>query len=602
MPKDKDGDNFTGTTAGTTTTQLKRPAYNRFNSDSQVSDHAAHQYHRIRPSKHVVGGGTAGRFHARVPSSKALAKNNAASTSKLNRRPPSPSPERAPMISNSHRRAASDVKLPREPSSPILKKNSSHSSLQRNLSHAEIGKRSKSATSLKRASSHKDVHKLKGAKGQVHFDLGNEHQEDEWVDASASASPYLSRRGSVVSSGQSSAKAHEDENNSRPHSPEPDPGHESEPERPSSQRESSPELDTTQHNKYITSRLLQRTPAHSAPPQMSTEIASVAPHSGSPESPTNHGPSSLFGTPKNTTLVGSGGQEDVTSRFVNGHGSGTNGESGSFFTQAQLSSRRSESIRRPQSLGNLTQGRHPSISDHEDDSALAPRTSRSTYRAAPADKSRTQQKLNLQRASSSIEPAQAGGLGLGAGIGGLGLGGASPLVGGSGYDYNRDPRVSRLVERTGMEYLVVRRYQNPIARSIARVAQLPGAAEKNRRIVVPKHQQQNGGVSNGTAAIGRNHLSRSFGGDGAAAAVGRSRPATPSRRSASLARTNGGRHSSSFEEEQRLRDRISGASYVNGDGDRDGDADADGEGEDGGVAALLRNLWDKNLDLSASSD
>ncbi|KAI0009179.1 hypothetical protein F4779DRAFT_386288 [Xylariaceae sp. FL0662B] len=574
MPRDKDGDNFTGSTAA----QLKRPAYNRYNSDSQVSGHASHQHHRFKPQKYAVGGGTAGRFHARVPSSKGLQKINAASTSnKLNRRQPSLSPERTPtaptappappalmtpLVTHSHRRATSDVKLSRGPSSPTFKRNASHSSLKRNHSHAEIGKRTKSATSLKRSSSHKDVHKLKGAKGQVHFDLGVENQEDEWVDASASASPYLSRRGSVVSTGQSSANAQDGEGNSRRQSPEPEP----EPERPTNQREPSPELETSQHNKYITSRLLQRTTAHSAPPQMSAEIASVAPHSGSPESQESRGPSSLYGTLRNSALVGSG-PEDVTSRFVNEHGSGTNGESGSFFTSAQITGRRSDSMRRPQSLGNLARARQTSISDGEDDSALAPRTSRSVYRPAPAEKSRTQQKLNLQRASSSIEPTQAGG--------GVRVVGASPLVGGSGYD-NRDPRVGKLLERTGMEYLVVRRYQNPIARSIARLSRLPGA-DKNQRI--PPRQSGSNGAALAKTPTSRVGPSQSFG-DGA-----KSRPATP-RRSTSI-RTNGA--NSSFEaEEERLQDRISGSNYVNGDDD--------------GVAALLRNLWDKNLDLSASQD
>lgn len=555
----KDSDN-----PAANTTQSKRPPANRLDSDSQVSDHASnHQHHRSKLQKHVVGGGATGRFHARVPSSKGLHKHHASSTAKLTRRVPSPSPERTPMVAESQRRATSDVKLQREPSPSNLKKNSPQSSLKRNRSHVEIGKRPKSATNLKRSSSHKEVNKLKGAKGQVHFDLGSD-QEDEWVDASASASPYLSRRGSAVSSEQSAGKVPHSQDNSRPQTPHED----------SSTRKqgSSPDLETAQHNQYLTSRLLQRTASASAPPQMSAETVSVRHHSGSPESQASRDPSSLFGTPKNTTVVGSG-QEELTSRFVNGSGpgSGPNTDSGSFYPPPRTASHRSEGVRRPQSLGDLNQNYQASISDDESDSALAPRTSRSVYKAAPAEKSRTQQKLNLQRASSSIEPTQP--------VGGVGVVGASPLVGGSGYD-NRDPRIGKMLERTGMEYLVVRRYQNPIARSIARLSQLPGV---NKSQHIPNQNGSNGSANgkrmSALGGTGRLGLSQSL------TDRAKSRPTTP--RQGTSIRTNGA--NSSFEgEEERLHDRISGSSYA--------------DGEDDGVAAVLRNLWDKSMDLSASQE
>ncbi|KAI1397425.1 hypothetical protein F4819DRAFT_84300 [Hypoxylon fuscum] len=554
----KEGDNSSNNSS---IQSAKRPPVNRHDSDSQVSDHASHQHHRSKTGKHVVGAAAA-RFHARVPSSKALHKHHASSTSKLTRRPPTPSPEEnnTPMVAQSHqRRASSEIKLQRDSSSSNLKKNSSQSSLKRNRSHAEIEKRPKSASSIKRSSSHKEVSKLKGAKGQVHFDLGSE-QEEEWVDASASASPYLSRRGSTVSSEQSPAKLSQSRDNSRPQTPH-------EPSSADKQEASPPERETAQHNQYLTSRLLKRTPSSSAPPQMSAETVSVHRHSGSPESQTSHGPPSLFGTPKNGTLVGSGG-EDLTSRFVNGLGSG-NGEPGSFYTPAR--DQRNESVRRPQSLGNLNKNYRASISDDESDSALAPRTRRSVGKAAPAEKSRTQQKLNLQRASSSIEPAQP--------VTGVGVVGVSPLVGGSGYD-NRDPRIGKSLERTGMEYLVVRRYQNPIARSIARLSQLP-STKKNKRI--PNLNGSNGAANgkrmSAIGGTGRLGLSSSL------TDRTKSRPTTP--RQASSIRANGA--NSSFDgEDERLHDRMSGSSYV--------------DGEDDGVAAILRNLWDKNLDLSASQD
>ncbi|KAJ2986114.1 hypothetical protein NUW58_g5183 [Xylaria curta] len=192
-------------------------------------------------------------------------------------------------------------------------------------------------------------------------------------------------------------------------------------------------------------------------------------------------------------------------------------------------------------------------------------------RAPPGSQSRTQQKLNLQRASSSMEPTQAGP--------GVGVVGASLLVGNTDYEH-RDPRIGRLLERTGMEYLVVRRYQNPIARSLARLSHLPGA-HKNQRI--PKQNGTNGAMHGKHASdldrAGRLGLSQSL------TQMAQSRPATP-RRSTSI-RTTGARSSYNAEDE-RLHDRTSGSSCI----DRN----------DEGLATLLRNLWDKSTDLSASQE
>ncbi|RYP42858.1 hypothetical protein DL768_010181 [Monosporascus sp. mg162] len=469
MADDRDPFSPTISTASSNnpTVQSKRPGLKRHNTDvSQLSDQS-NNHHRSNISKnqrHGHGHGHA-RVHARVPSS---------SKKFVNRRQPSPpSPERPPMIASAHhsgqhhhhRRATSEVKLPlprQASSAAALKKNSSHTNLgvagKRNRSHVEIAKRPKpSAANLKRSSSHKEVNKLKGVKSQVHFDLGDDNeldpdlegvQDDEWVDASNSASPYLSRRGSVVSTGQSSTTREDpdDDNDdsdavgsspSKPHTPSKNHSVDQEEDHSASHVD----RETIQHKEYITSRLLKRTPSSSAPPKMTAETASVRPKPSLPES--RRDASGAYGTPRTSAFVGSGGDE-LTSRFVSG--SGPSAESGSFCTPTRSPTHRTGSMPRPRSLANLEQEHRDSISDGEGDSALAPRTRRPAYKPQPAEKSRTQQKLNLQRASSSIEPAQPGG--------GAGVGGVSPLVGGSSYD-NRDPRVGKLLERTGMEYLVV---------------------------------------------------------------------------------------------------------------------------------------------------
>ncbi|KAG7286584.1 hypothetical protein NEMBOFW57_008895 [Staphylotrichum longicolle] len=317
--------------------QSKRPASGFHDMGDQPQQQHPPLHHRSKSQKHIVGG-TGGRLHARVPSSKGLLKHHtAASTTKLNRKHGSLSPDQgagAALASHHHRRATSELKLTRDPSSTNLKKNPSHTILKRNRSQVEVGKRNKSSTNLNRSASNPAVNKLRS---KVQFNLGDEDQDDnqdddEWVDASTSASPLLSRRGS----------------------------------------------------------------AH--PPQ---------------------------------------------------------------------------------------------------------RRIRPRHRDEPH-----QQKLNLQRASSTLEPAHPHpGLGMvppGVVVANLNaLNG--PLVGvPTTYD-TRDPRVGKTLERTGMQYLTVRRHLNPVARSIARVMQLPGL-ENSRRI--PQHSHHHHPSSSSSHHPSRHHASR----------------------------------------------------------------------------------------------
>lgn len=582
MAKDRDSD--TSAPAGQTAHggQLKRPGLQHHvshDSDSQVSDQASQSQAHYRPGKkHVVGGGT--RHSARAPSYKGLSKahHQAAASTKLtnpsqhNRRPASPSPERSerpqrpPMPPAAHRRTTSDVRLSRDSSITTLKKNHSQTTLKRNRSQVEVGKRNKSAANIKRSSSHKDVNKLKGPKGQVHFDLGTDGQEDEWVDASTSASPYLSRRGSVVSSGQSSTKA--------PASPETTPKQPAAnpPPARTDDQNNTADRERLHHKEYLTSRLLQRTPSHGAAPKMSSETALVPPHANSPDSNLSRSSSIVYDTPK----MGSA-QDELTSRFVNGPSSAVNQDSGSFYSGSQAPSmRQSERVRRPLSMADLPrEGRESAMNDEAevDASALAPKSRTAAYRPPPAEKSRTQQKLNLQRASSSMEPSPGGG--------GVGAISASPLVGGGAHD-NRDPRVGKLLERTGMEYLVVRRYQNPVARSIARLQHLPGAHKARQ---APKQNGANGSMHSkkpSEPAADPSHRRQ----NPSEISVPRTRPST-SHRPASI-HTNGANSSFEPDDEQRVHERLSGSSFVNDDDDQ------------GGVATMLQNLW--NLHLSAGQD
>ncbi|KAK4100530.1 hypothetical protein N658DRAFT_559587 [Parathielavia hyrcaniae] len=653
--------------------QSKQPPAAYFDLGDQPQQHLQ-QHHRARSQKHVVGGATGGRLHARIPSSKGLHKHHASgSTSKLNRKHSSLSPDNggaAALATNHHRRATSELKLTsREPSSSNLKKNTSQTNLKRNRSQGEVTKKTKSATNLHRSVSNPAVHKLKSSGGpRVQFNLGDEDQDDEgdeddWVDASSSASPLLSRRGSTAQTANPPAAQDE----SRATSPTPyaaaqHPSDSGSQRAAQSGAQSGAQNNTTTGggqslprnrsnlNQYMTSRILSRTPSHGAPPMMSTENVSVRPPSirqqSPPDSSQGHG-DYLSHTPGTATDArpGSSGKAELTSRFV-GHnsqepGSGVGGESfilaahrGGLSRAAVIGKDDIDVPKRRQSLGALSQGRgidaltarqaaaeDDASDDDREHMARRSRSRRSGEYVVPRDMNRTQQKLNLQRASSSLEPAHPH-PGIGIGPSGVVAPGAATLIGvPTTYD-SRDPRVGRMLERTGMEYLTVRRHLNPVARSVGRVMQLPGL-ENSRRIPqgpVARHASRlseqfhpsqpltrdssMADLINDHRAHSHSHSnSNSSGGSGT---TGR-RPPTPRSNSGGGAAFSA-LHSvssslgSTDDGASRLHDRHGhGQAQQQGHHGLSGSSLVDGA-EDAGTVALLRMMWDKNMDLSASQD
>jgi hypothetical protein len=650
MAKDKDNDALGAN-------QSKKAAAGYFDFGDQPQQQHPPQQHRVKSQKHVVGGG---RLHARVPSSKGLQKHHAATTTKLNRKHGSLSPERGGIgaaLAHHHRRATSELKLTHDPSSTNLKKDPSQTNLKRNRSQVEVGKRTKSSTSLHRSVSNPAVSKLRSSgSSRVQFNLGEENQEeeqddDEWVDASTSASPLLSRRGSAVSSAHTASHPadDDDDDDSGVGSPTPrveiqNPLDNGTPSDTQSSAQngttngtqyavtSLPRTKTT-HNQYLTSRILSRTPSHGAPPMMSAETASARPSSirqpsppGSSASPGQY----LSSTPGAPAQVrpGSSGKAELTSRFVGNNsqepGSGLAGESFILaanrggLTRAPLNGKDEPGLimpKRRQSLGALSQARGidalkarqaaaaDNASDEEeeeDNTARSTRSRRSGEYVVPREMNRTQQKLNLQRASSSLEPSHPH---PGIWIGQPGVAAAGPLIGvPTTYD-SRDPRIGKTLERTGTEYLTVRRHLNPIARSISRVMQLPGY-ENSRRIPQPSVSRHASRLSeqfipprDREPTITRNSsMADLINGNS-----GR-RPPTP--------RSNGGGAFSTLQsasssldtdddgigrlqQHERLTQGhghgLSGSSLLDG-------------AEDAGTVALLRMMWEKNLDLGASQD
>ncbi|KAH6842817.1 hypothetical protein B0I37DRAFT_204291 [Chaetomium sp. MPI-CAGE-AT-0009] len=644
----------------------------------QPQQHPPQQQHRAKGQKHVVGG----RLHARNPSSKGLQKHHAAtSTAKLNRRHGSLSPDRGPgtaIATHHHRRATSELKLSRDPPASNLKKNTSQTNLKRNRSQAEVGKKTKSAINLQRSISSPAVHRLRSSgSSKVQFNLGDEEHngdqddDDEWVDASSSASPLLSRRGSAVSSAYTTNAAAHDED-SLAGSPTPHAelqrtlsnGTQSDTQNGTqngttdgTQSVSSlPRNNKTAHNEYLTSRILSRTSSHGAPPMMSTENASARPSSLRQPSPpgSSPGPSQyLSNTPVPTahSRPGSSGKAELTSRFVGNNsqepGSGIAGES--FILAAHRNGPPRVGIdaeddisvpKRRRSAGALSQGRGidalnarqaaaENASDDEGEEGRIARVSRSRRSgdyALPREMNRTQQKLNLQRASSSLEPPHP--------HPGIGMGppnvtaGTGPLIGvPTAYDA-RDPRIHKALERTGMEYLTVRRHLNPVARSIARVMQLPGL-ENSRRIPRPgtassahhasRLSEQFNPHQRDREAITRNSSMTDLINGSGGGTRGR-RPPTPRSGGGGVFSTLRSASSSLGTDDDddrasRLHER-QGHVLGNGNGHTHGHGHGNGNGhahglsgtslvdgaEDAGTVALLRMMWEKNMELSVSQE
>ncbi|KAJ2955027.1 hypothetical protein NQ176_g11436 [Zarea fungicola] len=330
------------------------------------------------------------------------------------RRTTSPGDRDANRRSTTHRRVNSEVKLSRDNSTPNLPKSASHSSLKRNRSSVEVAKRNRSSDKLERNPATSAINSHKSHKSQVTFDIGIEDPEDEWVDASGSNSPHMSRKGSIISSGQSSLQRHPVSNgSSRPQTP-------SQSAAPSAQpsADTSPsEQERLRHKEYLTSRVLKRVMSSGATTQMATEMAQADLPRHSPESDGAH--------PNGSSLSTSGNQDGLTSRFVDPPGSALVSES-SFYNPPNSSRFLQASSPRAQSSASLAQNGTRSMLSDVDNTALIPKSmGRNTGNRA--ETSRTQQKLNLQRQSSALEPGQAAGV-----VGGA----AGPLIGigGVGYD------------------------------------------------------------------------------------------------------------------------------------------------------------------------
>ncbi|KAJ9640518.1 hypothetical protein H2199_006057 [Coniosporium tulheliwenetii] len=202
----------------------------------------------------------------------------------------------------------------------------------------------------------------------------------------------------------------------------------------------------------ITSRLLQRNSARNAPPKISSVSATVVPDSHDARQLSQSQGSNHAETPG----------RDLVSRFIDEDEDGTPRDS-SFLPQRSPPKRDegssdSDAMRRNKSAPNMAAAASASQQSRAQPSQTAGTTTSDLH------PSRTQQKLWLQRASSNIEPQK------------LIL---SPSINYAGAAEGRiDPRLQRQFDQAALEYKVVRRYRNPVADAIVRLAEIPGSARK----------------------------------------------------------------------------------------------------------------------------
>ncbi|KAH0537998.1 hypothetical protein FGG08_005359 [Glutinoglossum americanum] len=465
-------------------------------------------HHKVHARQHVVGHA---RIGARVPSyGKNLNKHAGETTTagKHHRRSHSHTPSTSPR-GGQQKRTGSNLSLTRNGSK-------AHVPLKANGSAADVGRYAGAAvspllSSMQRSLS-QPVRSERITKGAVKFDLGSDGRDASWTSTSESPNntrsaaftqnqdrtgrsrrtsktelrnPAADVRGALVSTSPTSSKFR-DVDAASDHSV----SHWSNRSNPNKRLSTTPP-----QAEIITSRLLQRHPPQNAPPQMSTLSATGTPGNRSPSS-SSHDQPFTNGTP--------GTQENVVSRFIGGssdtHGINSISPGKNILDVSNIGAE-TDTKAKAETSTSLPNQRTTEI---KSSSGRPNKSPLSSYNHP----SRTQQKLWLQRASSGIEPPQ---IAPSAGVGGMpgvrtSAGGISTI--GSGYGDVRDPRLQREFERTGLEYLVVRRYKNPVGDSIARLAELPGA-QKNRRIPA---QFSRGYANSGDGPMGLSQSLRERGG------------------------------------------------------------------------------------------
>ncbi|KAF2745334.1 hypothetical protein M011DRAFT_469715 [Sporormia fimetaria CBS 119925] len=225
----------------------------------------------------------------------------------------------------------------------------------------------------------------------------------------------------------------------------------------------------------ITSKLLQRSLSHTARPQVSAVAASV---SVGQDGRTR-------GNSSGSTLVDTPGR-DLVSRFMDAGSSGGTPRNSLIPSRGSPQSTNEDfehQVKRNRSMPNFANAEATgsstsrTTSTHRRSGATTP-----THLPTPSDflpPSRTQQKLLLQRASSTIEPnrmvpAMLPRSGAPNGYVHAGMVGMSAFAGSGNAEGRIDPRLLQQFNHVNVEYRVVRRYRDPLGDAVQRVSRILG--------------------------------------------------------------------------------------------------------------------------------
>ena len=492
---------------------------------------------------------------------------------------------------------SSNISLSRTGSKISFKKNPSNASLKHNGSAAKLGQLGKS---YHRTHSRIGSGQHVSLKAKAQFSVGSDGDDEDWVEASSSQSPSTTRHSPNNSkSFQLEEPPSPDEPAGRtppvlPHSPpQSPPKNDSEfLDRDPVERRPAPSAPYSHppDAEIVSHRLLNRHKPHNVAPQTSNISATISP-SGSSGSP-------AFGDGLTTSTEPSMPTDGV-SRFLNATGSSSgNATPGSIShlqsTLANMQGNESqlhhqnhpllsplsssspgngtleEAPQRAKSTGRLAETRvlsggenHPtflpSTPVHNTSTRVSP-FNKSTQNPREAGKSLTQLKLDLQRMSTNREPAHVSvalqpplvmmhGAHAAAGLGGAATGERSA------------ERCIRLWDQARMEFRNARRFHNMETTAMARLERCRGGGEKRRNALHAEQKQQQ--------RLKRVNAANAGGGEEA----------------------NGERGVSSRPGSNRGRVRFEIGERM------DIEEDRNEEDEGGGLAGLLKRMWEVNLEM-----
>ncbi|KAL2354834.1 hypothetical protein BJ546DRAFT_842678 [Cryomyces antarcticus] len=407
-------------------------------------------------------------------------------------------PAASPRPGTGMKRNSSTLAISRNTSHTALKKNHSSGQLTRLGSAKHIAKQhaKHDAPTIKRGLSQGNKARQRSpsppvAHLGVRFDLGDEDEQDEgWTEDSASQSPMTTRDNTRQNTRQNSvileplrpANDDGDEEVENSDSSSLHRGH----SRPSNPTSST--LPRSSHSATAPQRSLSSSYHSSRPPDAETITTRLLqqPHNAPPKTSTISAAASLAHSQGSTLTEASGGR-DLVSRFISsGDGDSKDGtpRDGGYLPPKTNSGKENAELdarKRNKSAPNVAYAN--SLSHSRCSSAQSNGTGGTiTGTTTPSYQFRTQQKLELQRQSSTIQPSQH--------IPAVlprtpyHFTGATGVYAGAGENGKIDPRLQKQFDAADLEYKSVRRYRNPVAEGIARLAKIPGVARPPK---APKH-------------------------------------------------------------------------------------------------------------------